>query len=146
LVLGAIHGPAVELADTGLGRALVCTASAAFRSDPTTAYITRRSLPDGAVQWAFPTQAPVTALETDDAGTIVFATLAPATDAAAATADERHCGTLLVLDAETGRPLWHLALRVDGWPTIGLSLAHAAPDRLLIGTVDGHILDLETGI
>jgi hypothetical protein len=132
-LLPIVGGPAAELADVS-GRALVCSGCYNFPRDPQSAFIARRSLPDGATTWIRPGLPAVTALETDDAGTTVFAALAAV--------GRGLPGTLMALDAATGRLLWHLPLHVDGWPTTGTSLACTAPDRLLVGTADGRILDL----
>jgi hypothetical protein len=112
----------------------VCSGSDNPLRDPESFFIARRSLPDGATTWLLPGLPAATALETDDAGTTVFATLV---------AGRGLPGTLIALDAATGRPLWRVPLHVDGWPTTATSLACAAPDRLLVGTACGRILDLD---
>ena len=133
---GAVAGgPSAELADAS-GRSLVCSGSDNPLNDPESFFIARRSLPDGATTWLLAGLPAATALDTDDTGTTVFAALV---------AGEGLPGTLIALDAATGRVLWRLPLHVDGWPTTATSLACAAPDRLLVGTACGRILDLTLG-
>lgn len=48
-------------------------------------------------------------------------------------------GALLGVGA--GAVLWQQNLSIHGQPTVGSSLASADAGRLLIGTVDGRILD-----
>ncbi|MER6999421.1 hypothetical protein [Streptomyces sp. NPDC000410] len=52
-------------------------------------------------------------------------------------------GALTALDAENGSVRRHTELEVDGVPTTALSLVVARQGHLLIGTVDGRLLDME---
>ncbi|MFE6055806.1 hypothetical protein ACFQ6N_34110 [Kitasatospora sp. NPDC056446] len=88
------------------------------------AFIVRRSFPDGAPQWIFTADHPVTALDTD--GVTVFAAFLS--------------GEVMALDAADGTVRRRTRLEVDGTPTVALSLTVAGPDRLVLGTVDGRIL------
>ncbi|GAA3439032.1 PQQ-binding-like beta-propeller repeat protein [Kutzneria kofuensis] len=108
----AAAGPAVEVGDS-----LVC-------SGPR---VSRRRLPDGEILWRLAVEHPVTALEIDAGGSILYIAL--------------NSGRLLGIDVHTGSVLWQQELSIHGQPTVGLSLASAEPGRLLIGTVDGRILD-----
>ncbi|MER5985746.1 PQQ-binding-like beta-propeller repeat protein [Streptomyces sp. NPDC001787] len=114
-------GPAVEL-----GQSLVY-ASAVHHGhglQPGGAYTVRRSL-NGSVQWQHRTDHPATALDTD--GDTIYV------------AD--NSGALTALDAADGSVRWHTELEVEGAPTTALSLAVAPQGHLLIGTVDGRILE-----
>ncbi|MFF9867183.1 PQQ-binding-like beta-propeller repeat protein [Streptomyces sp. NPDC013953] len=115
-------GPAVET-----GRSLVHagTVHHGHGLQPGGAYVVRRSLTDGAVRWQYRSDHPATALDTD--GATVYVTC--------------NSGSLVALDAGDGSVRWRTELRVGGAPTVGLSLAVAPGDRLLVGTVDGRILE-----
>ncbi|MER7780007.1 PQQ-binding-like beta-propeller repeat protein [Streptomyces sp. NPDC096191] len=95
---------------------------------PGGAYVVRRSL-NGSVQWQYRTDHPATALDTD--GDSVYVAY--------------NSGVLTALDADDGSVRWHTELKVDGAPTTALSLAVAPQGHLLIGTVDGRILDARLG-
>ncbi|MFI8497453.1 PQQ-binding-like beta-propeller repeat protein [Streptomyces sp. NPDC085524] len=114
-------GPAVEI-----GPSLVHAGAVhhGHGLQPGGAYIVRRSL-NGSVQWQHRTDHPATALDTD--GDTVFVAY--------------NSGALTALDAADGSVRWHTELEVDGAPTTALSLAVAPQGHLLIGTVDGRILE-----
>ncbi|MFD5782207.1 PQQ-binding-like beta-propeller repeat protein [Streptomyces sp. NPDC126933] len=116
-------GPAVEI-----GQSLVYAGAVhdGHGLQPGGAYVVRRSL-NGAVQWQYRTDHPATALDTD--GDAVYV------------AD--NSGALTALDADNGSVRWHIELEVDGAPTTALSLAVAPQGHLLVGTVDGRILECE---
>ncbi|TXS19312.1 hypothetical protein EAO70_10935 [Streptomyces sp. adm13(2018)] len=114
-------GPAVEI-----GQSLVHagTVHHGHGLQPGGAYTVRRSL-NGAVQWQHRADHPATALDTD--GDTVYV------------AD--NSGALTALDAADGSVRWNTRLEVGGAPTTALSLAVAPQGHLLIGTVDGRILE-----
>ncbi|MFI5532143.1 hypothetical protein ACIA8O_26770 [Kitasatospora sp. NPDC051853] len=122
-------GPAVRLS-TG-GEALVHAGRVHHGHGlmPGHVFVARRSFPDGAPQWLLTADHPVTALDTD--GRTVYAAFTS--------------GELAALDAVDGTVRWRIPLEVDGTPTVALSLTAAAPGRLLLGTVDGRILDCSVG-
>lgn len=91
---------------------------------PGGAYVVRRSV-NGAVRWQHRTDHPATALDTD--GDTVYVAY--------------NSGALTALDADDGTVRWHTELEVDGALTTALSLAVAPQGHLLIGTVDGRILE-----
>ncbi|MCZ7456878.1 PQQ-binding-like beta-propeller repeat protein [Streptomyces sp. WMMC940] len=91
-------------------------------------FVVRRRLADGAPQWEYGTDEPVTALDGDDH--TVFAAF--------------RSGRIVAVDAGTGSPLWERVLHVSGLPVVPLSLTAPRPGRLLVGTVDGRLLDCET--
>ncbi|MET9760855.1 PQQ-binding-like beta-propeller repeat protein [Streptomyces sp. NPDC006372] len=93
------------------------------------AFVVRRSLTDGAVRWEFATDHPATAVDGDD--DTVYVAL--------------NSGELVALDASDGTVRRRQRLRIEGVPTVPLSLHLTAPDRLLIGTVDGRVLDCSVG-
>ncbi|MEU4949700.1 PQQ-binding-like beta-propeller repeat protein [Streptomyces lavendulae] len=93
---------------------------------PGGAYVVRRSL-DGDVRWQYRTDHPATALDTD--GETVYVAY--------------NSGALVALDAEDGSVRWHRALEVGGAPTVALSLVLAPQGHLLVGTVDGRVLECE---
>ena len=111
-------GPGVEVADS-----LVYSGSRPV--GPVDTFVVRRRVPDGEVVWRLSVDHPVTAVEVD--GSILYVAL--------------NSGELLGVDVDTGTVLWQQELSVHGHPTTALSLACAEPGRLLIGTVDGRILD-----
>lgn len=76
-------------------------------------------------QWQYRADHPATALDTD--GDTVYVAY--------------NSGALIALDANDGSVRWHTELKVDGAPTTALSLAVAPQGHLLIGTVDGRILE-----
>lgn len=84
----------------------------------------RRSL-NGSVLWQYRADHPATALDTD--GDTVFVGF--------------NSGVLTALDADDGSVRRHTELEVDGAPTAALSLGVAPKGHLLIGTVDGRILE-----
>ncbi|MFB0629546.1 PQQ-binding-like beta-propeller repeat protein [Streptomyces sp. AB3(2024)] len=93
---------------------------------PGGAYVVRRSL-NGDVRWQYRTDSPATALDTD--GETVYAAY--------------NCGTLVALDAGDGSVRWRRELEVDGVPTVALSLVVAPQGHLLVGTVDGRLLECD---
>ncbi|MFC0437807.1 PQQ-binding-like beta-propeller repeat protein [Kutzneria buriramensis] len=111
-------GPGVEVGDS-----LVYSTS---RPD---SCLVRRRLSDGAALWRLPLARPVTAIELDAGGSVLYVAL--------------NSGELLAVSADTGTVLWRQDLRVGDAPTVGTSLASARPGRLLIGTIDGRILDVD---
>lgn len=117
-------GPAVEIAQS------LVYAGAVHHGhglQPGGAYTVRRSL-NGSVQWQHRANHPATALDTD--GHAVYV------------AD--NSGALTALDADDGSVRWKTELKVEGAPTTALSLAVAPQGHLLIGTVDGRILEYLT--
>lgn len=119
-------GPAVRLDGAALVQAAV------VRDEEQTlarnAFVVRRRLPDGAPEWVFAADEPVTALDADE--DTVYAA--------------HRSGEVVLLDARTGSPRGRHRLRVDGQVVVPLSLAAAGAGRLLVGTVDGRILDCDT--
>ncbi|MEK9522390.1 PQQ-binding-like beta-propeller repeat protein [Streptomyces venezuelae] len=77
------------------------------------------------MQWQHRADHPATALDTD--GDTVYV------------AD--NSGALTALDAADGSVRWNTRLEAGGAPTTALSLAVAPQGHLLIGTVDGRILE-----
>jgi hypothetical protein len=92
---------------------------------PGNAFVVRRSLGDGAVRWVFTADFPATALDGDE--DTVYVGL--------------NSGELVALRTSDGDVRWQQRLEVGGQPVVPLSLALTRPGRLLIGTVDGRILD-----
>jgi hypothetical protein len=114
-------GPAVEI-----GQSLVYAGAVhhGHGLQPGGAYVVRRSL-NGAVRWQHRTDHPATALDSDrDTVYVAY-----------------NSGALTALDADDGSVRWHTELEVEGAPTTALSLAVAPRGHLLIGTVDGRILE-----
>ncbi|MDF4251502.1 PQQ-binding-like beta-propeller repeat protein [Streptomyces sp. WMMB303] len=114
-------GPAVEI-----GQSLVYAGAVHHGQglQPGGAYVVRRSL-NGSVQWQYRTDHPATDLDTD--GDTVYVAY--------------NSGALTALDANDGSVRWHTELKVGGAPTTALSLAVAPQGHLIIGTVDGRILE-----
>ncbi|MEU6704620.1 hypothetical protein [Streptomyces wuyuanensis] len=92
---------------------------------PGNAFVVRRSLGDGAARWVFTTDFPATALDGDDVTVYVAF----------------NSGELVAMRTSDGAVQWRQRLEVDGRPVVPLSLTLTRPGRLLIGTVDGRILD-----
>ncbi|WP_435234104.1 PQQ-binding-like beta-propeller repeat protein [Streptomyces sp. bgisy092] len=84
----------------------------------------RRSL-NGSVWWQHRTDHPATALDADE-DTVYVA---------------YNSGAFTALDAADGSVRWHTGLEVNGAPTTALSLTVAPQGHLLIGTVEGRILE-----
>jgi hypothetical protein len=95
------------------------------RNLPHSAFVVRRSLTDGAVRWEFPVDRPATAVDGNEETVYVAF----------------NSGELVALDAADGTVRWRHRLTIGGRPTVALSLELTDPRRLLIGTVDGRILD-----
>lgn len=83
-----------------------------------------RHRPDGEILWHLTVDHPVTAFHVD--GSLLYVAL--------------NSGALLGVDFDAGAVLWQQELSVHGQPSVGSSLA-SADSGLLIGTVDGRILD-----
>ncbi|MFE9907559.1 PQQ-binding-like beta-propeller repeat protein [Streptomyces clavifer] len=119
-------GPGIEVA-AGEGRDLV-HAGAVYDGAgllPGNAFVVRRSLMDGAARWVCTADFPVTALDGDE-DTVYVAF---------------NSGELVALRTSDGSARWRRILEVRGRPVVPLSLALMGPGRLVIGTVDGRILD-----
>ncbi|MFI9115293.1 outer membrane protein assembly factor BamB family protein [Streptomyces venezuelae] len=114
-------GPAAEI-----GHSLVYAGAVhhGHGLQPGGAYTVRRSL-DGSVLWQHRADFPATALDTD--GHTVYV------------AD--NSGALTALAADDGSVRWRTELEVARVPTTALSLAVAPQGHLLVGTVDGRILE-----
>ncbi|MFD9516233.1 hypothetical protein [Streptomyces sp. NPDC059979] len=118
-------GPAAEI-----GQSLVYAGTVyhGHGLQPGGAYVVRRSL-SGAVLWEHRADHPATALDTD--GKTVYVAYSS--------------GALAALDADDGSLRRHTHLEVDGAPTAALSLSVAPQGHLLVGTVDGRILECSVG-
>ncbi|WP_374772240.1 hypothetical protein OG756_03030 [Streptomyces sp. NBC_01310] len=81
------------------------------------------------MRWEHRTDHPATALDTD--GKTVYVAYSSA--------------ALAALDADDGSLRRHTHLEVDGAPTAALSLSVAPQGHLLMGTVDGRILECSVG-
>ncbi|KUN17069.1 hypothetical protein AQJ23_43720 [Streptomyces antibioticus] len=92
---------------------------------PGNAFVVRRSLTDGAARWEVTADHPATAVDGDE-DTVYVA---------------YNSGELVAFNAGDGTVRWRHHLTVDGQPVVALSLELTAADRLLVGTVDGRILD-----
>ncbi|WP_327141539.1 hypothetical protein [Nocardia sp. NBC_01327] len=119
-------GPGIEIGSPG-NRDLV---HAGFVHDgagllPGNVFVVRRSGLYGAVRWVFTADFPATALDGDE-NTVYVAF---------------NSGELVALHTSDGTVRWRQHLEVDGQPVVPLSLTLTGPGRLLIGTVDGRILD-----
>lgn len=88
-------------------------------------FVARRRFPDGGMQWVFTCDHPPTALDTD--GATVFAAY--------------NSGEVVALDATDGSVVWRWHLTLDGQRVEPLFLSVTGPGQMLLGTVDGRILD-----
>ncbi|MFB7718095.1 hypothetical protein [Nocardia sp. NPDC056100] len=114
-------GPAIEVRDAMIHAGAISSNRAAL---PGNRFVVRRHLDDGTPEWVFTADHPITALDGNDE--TVFITL--------------HSGELLALDAATGELRWRQPLAIREIPVVPMSLV-VEPSRLLIGTLDGRILD-----
>ncbi|MEU1432232.1 hypothetical protein ABZ412_34720 [Nocardia sp. NPDC005746] len=92
---------------------------------PGNVFVVRRSGLYGAVRWVVTADFPVTALDGDE-DTVYVAF---------------NSGELVAIHTSDGTVRWRQHLEVDGQPAVPLSLTVTGPGHLLIGTVDGRILD-----
>lgn len=92
---------------------------------PGNAFVARRAYPSGELHWVFTADDQATALDVDD--DFVYVTF--------------NSGELVVLRADDGAVQTRRQLRVDGHRVVALSLARVGADRLVVGTVDGRVLD-----
>ncbi|WAZ19091.1 hypothetical protein STRCI_000117 [Streptomyces cinnabarinus] len=122
------YGPAVELthALVHAGRAYERGATYADAREGT--YVVSRRLPDGEARWVYRTDKPLADLDGDERKLYaVYLT-----------------GEMETLDPETGEVRARHTLRAHGHPVTPVSAAYRADQqRLLVGTVDGRILDCE---
>ncbi|WP_346768381.1 PQQ-binding-like beta-propeller repeat protein [Streptomyces sp. R301] len=86
----------------------------------------RWSLEDGAVHWLFDADAPVTALAGDE--DTVYGAFGS--------------GELVALRTQDGGVRWRHRLELGGRAVVPLSLVRAGAGRVLIGAVDGRVLDV----
>ncbi|MEV5877466.1 hypothetical protein AB0L75_25225 [Streptomyces sp. NPDC052101] len=89
------------------------------------AFVVRRSLTDGVVRWEFTAEYPATAVD-GDAETVYVGF---------------NTGELVALRASDGTVRWRQHLKIGDQRVVPLSLELVDPGQLLIGTVDGRILD-----
>ncbi|MGW2661381.1 hypothetical protein ACWCW7_10495 [Nocardia tengchongensis] len=114
-------GPAIQVRDAIIYAGAISSNRAAL---PGNRFVVRRHLCNGAPAWVFTADYPITALDGNDE--TVFITL--------------YSGELLALDAVTGEMRWRQPLAIHEIPVVPMSLV-AESSRLLIGTLDGRILD-----
>lgn len=88
-------------------------------------FVARRTYPTGERQWVFTADHQATALDVD--GDFVYVTF--------------NSGELVIMRATDGAVQMRQQLRVNGRRVVPLSLARAGADRLVIGTLDGLLLD-----
>ncbi|GAA3589927.1 hypothetical protein [Kribbella ginsengisoli] len=115
-------GPGVMLEDDLVHAGTVYDSSGL---QPGGSFVVRRALADGSAYWVFTTDSPATAI--GELNGVLYVGYAN--------------GDLVALDAALGNVRWRTRFTLDGQPAIPLSLATAAPNRLVIGTTDGRIAD-----
>ncbi|AEV85152.1 hypothetical protein ACWT_4128 [Actinoplanes sp. SE50] len=89
------------------------------------AFVARRAYPTGELQWVFTADHQATALDAD--GDFVYVTF--------------NSGELVILRAVDGAVQVRQQLQVNGYRVIPLSLARVGANRLVVGTLDGRVLD-----
>ena len=116
-------GPGVETADGSL----ICagTVHDGAGLQPGGSFVIRRDLRTGEPEWLFRTDRPATDL--DAGATTVYVAY-----------DD---GEIIALDIANGGVRWRTSLTVAAVPAFPTALTVAGPNRLLIGTSDGRILD-----
>jgi hypothetical protein len=92
---------------------------------PGNAFVARRTYPTGELQWVFTADHQATALDVDD--DFVYVAF--------------NSGELVILRATDGTVQVRQRLLVNGHQIVPLSLARADANRLVIGTLDGRVLD-----
>lgn len=124
---GHLYGGAGAYLDDASGPALVHTGVVHDGAGllPGNAFVVRRAYAGGAAQWVFIADHQATALDAADG--IVYVVF--------------NSGELVVLDARDGAVRLRQELRVNGHRVVPLSLSRVAAGRLVIGTLDGRILD-----
>jgi hypothetical protein len=119
-------GPAVELGDTLVhaGRSYERGRTSAEAREGT--YVVSRRLPDGTARWVYESDQPLAGLDGDERTVyVVYLT-----------------GEVEALDPATGEVRDRYTLRAHGHPVTPVSVAFRADQRrLVVGTVDGRILD-----
>jgi hypothetical protein len=124
---GSLAGGPGAYLDDCVGRALVHTGIVHDSSglQPGKAFVVRRAFPTGELQWVFTADHQATALDVDDE--FVYVAF--------------NSGELVILRAVDGAVQARQQLRVNDQRVVLLSLARVAADRLVVGTLDGRILD-----
>ncbi|MFG2745701.1 hypothetical protein ACGFY0_37320 [Streptomyces chartreusis] len=120
------YGPAVELTDTLIHAGRSYEPGATYAEGREGTYVVSRRLPDGEARWAHSTDKPLADLDGDERRMyVVYLT-----------------GEVEILDSATGEVRARHTLRAHGHPVTPLSAAFRADQRrLIVGTVDGRILD-----
>ena len=88
-------------------------------------FVVRRAYPEGKLQWVFAADNTATAIDRD--GDTVYVAY--------------NTGELVALDAHTGAVLARQPITVAAQTVVPLSLAVIGPSRIVIGTLDGRVLD-----
>lgn len=120
-------GPGVETADGSLVYAGTVYHGRGLQPDRS--FVVRRNVTGGEPRWVFRTRRKATDLDADAATAYVAY-------------DD---GEIVALDLHGGTVRWRRQLIVAGVPAIPTALTVAGPQRLLIGTSDGRILDCSAG-
>ncbi|MFJ4367135.1 hypothetical protein ACIP4S_23605 [Streptomyces chartreusis] len=120
------YGPAVELTDALIHAGRTYEPGATYAEGREGTYVVSRQLPDGEARWVHRTDKPLADLDGDGRRTyVVYLT-----------------GEVEVLDSATGEVRARHTLHAHGHPVTPLSAAFSAEQhRLIVGTVDGRILD-----
>ncbi|MGW3044451.1 hypothetical protein ACWC9T_31405 [Kitasatospora sp. NPDC001159] len=96
--------------------------------EPGGSLVVRRAAGDGAPRWVFRTDYVATDLDTEaDTAYVAYRN-----------------GEILALDLRDGTLRWRHRLTVAGVLTVPTALTVTGPDRLLVGTADGRVLDCTT--
>ncbi|MEU3794566.1 hypothetical protein AB0F07_33030 [Streptomyces fructofermentans] len=120
------YGPAVELADTLVHAGRSYERGATYAKAREGTYVVSRGLPGGEARWVHRTDKPLADLDGDEGKLyVVYLT-----------------GEVETLDTATGEVRARHTLRAHGHPVTPVSAAYRADQqRLVVGTVDGRILD-----
>ncbi|MFI7220501.1 hypothetical protein [Micromonospora maritima] len=124
---GHLYGGFGAYLDDRDGPALVHTGAVHDGAGPLPghAFVVRRAYDGGAARWVFTADHQATALDVGDGRVYVGL----------------NSGELVVLDAGDGTVRLRQELRVRGHPVVPLSLTRVASGRLVVGTLDGRLLD-----
>lgn len=124
-------GPGVCLAGSA-GPAIVHTGTVHNGAGllPGNAFVVRRRYRSGDLEWVFTADAKATAIDADDK-TIYVAFVT---------------GELVALHSDNGVVLARDLLTANGQPVVPLSLSVARPGRIVVGTLDGRVLDCSVNL
>ncbi|MFF3349057.1 hypothetical protein [Streptomyces sp. NPDC002779] len=124
------YGPAIEVTDALIHAGRSYKRGATYGDAREGTYVVSRRLPDGESLWVYGTDKPLADLDGGERRVyVVYLT-----------------GEVETLDTATGEVMARHTLRAHGHPVTPVSAAYRAEQRrLVVGTVDGRVLDCSVG-